>query len=523
MKVIVKYLRNFDLSKALFNFCNVQRTKSFVLIVGMICFANNVYATKFYPTNAEIKIFAQNLATTYPTIVSYHELTTASKDNTTPVIALKISDNTNAIEDEPVWVFSGYIHGREALGYKTVEMLAKELSSNYAVDEEITNWVNHYEIWLVLSGNPVGYAAKLRKNGPNTDSAQTSGVDLNRNWDFRWINGGESDFKNDRFRGNSAASENEVKALETLYLERQPIFGATFHQGNEPDGGQVMRPWSSAAASPPDSAKLLEQAQQLAQWEYEAKQAGPLCKSIDPLEDPNGQYCETSTTPGFCKSLCWEATQTTLGAYGQSSNAQYAKAGTIDLTIEMTDRLFNEPFLHSDVGPTTDEEKAIHDINFEVASNWKEALKSWLQSAWTSDTKSYVKGSGITGHITDATTGLPIIATVNVTGYSSEFIDERKSNGEFGRFHRFLPVGSHSVTISAEEYDDWSNTLTVDDLGTLNYYEISLTPSTVVTPPVVPPAVKKEDEKSGGGTTFFILFLLSSFVLINKLLPLNKR
>src|SRR5699024_10154746 len=83
---------------------------------------------------------------------------------------------------------------------------------------------------------------------------------------------------------------------------------------------------------------------------FHSRKRGDLCKVGNDgnymLEDPNGTPCGEEQSAEFCKELCWKPKVTTLGPIGQSSNYYYAAMGTIGFTMELSDRLFNEPFMH---------------------------------------------------------------------------------------------------------------------------------------------------------------------------------
>ena len=108
------------------------------------------------------------------------------------IVAIKISDNPLMEEDEFGFLFAGVIHGNEALGIQVVLQLIEDLTEGYDSDPEIQSWVDAYEIWFIPVINPYGYDNNRRKNGPDTGNVNTSGVDLNRNFDFRWSSGGDT-------------------------------------------------------------------------------------------------------------------------------------------------------------------------------------------------------------------------------------------------------------------------------------------------------------------------------------------
>ena len=94
----------------------------------------------------------------------------------------------------------GSIHGNETAGHAVVARLRR------------TPPPAGVQLWLVRTANPDGVAAGTRQNA--------RGVDLNRNFPFRWAGGGRP--FDTYFPGSSAASEPETRALRRLAARRPP-------------------------------------------------------------------------------------------------------------------------------------------------------------------------------------------------------------------------------------------------------------------------------------------------------------
>ena len=117
------------------------------------------------------------------------------------------------------------IHAREYAPPELASRWVESLINAYGTDADITAMLNYTEIHLVLHSNPDGRqvaetnrAVWRRKNlnpGSGKCSTSTRGVDLNRNFPFRWgLNSGSSSSEcAETFRGKAAASEPEVKAI----------------------------------------------------------------------------------------------------------------------------------------------------------------------------------------------------------------------------------------------------------------------------------------------------------------------
>lgn len=441
----------------------------------------------FYPDYADVQALLQRIATNHSNIASYHDIGD-EMHGMRKIVALKISDNVDTEEDEPTWIFNGVIHGSEQLGSRVLIDLATELATEYGNETDVTQWVDAYEIWIVLVVNAWGYehdrsggssVTGTRRNGESTADANTSGVDLARNYDFRWDQApaNTTDPEDGQFRGPEAFSENETRAMRDLYSVHRPVFGITFHQGNDPDGGQIMRPWSTGTVSvPPDEDLLADYAENYADWVFASRSGGSFCDFT--LQDPDGDgSCTNESDEEYCNELCWEPRDnSTLGAYGQPSNWYYAAVGAFHYTVEISDRMFNGLFMHTGSGPTTEDEETVKEIATEFSRNHQDAIKAWFDYFLHNTTEPFqFAGPGITGHITDALFGRPVSAQISVTGFTSSLIEDRISDPDFGRFWRFLPVDTYTVDVNKAGYQSWSGSVTVGG-GALTQLDVELTP-----------------------------------------------
>jgi hypothetical protein len=102
----------------------------------------------------------------------------------------------------------GSIHGNETAGHAVVRRLRA-----FAPPAGV-------QLWLVERANPDGVGAGTRQNA--------RGVDLNRNFPFRWAGSGRP--FDTYFPGPRAASEPETRALQALIAEVRPALTLYYHQ-----------------------------------------------------------------------------------------------------------------------------------------------------------------------------------------------------------------------------------------------------------------------------------------------------
>jgi hypothetical protein len=102
----------------------------------------------------------------------------------------------------------GSIHGNETAGHAVVRRL-RALAPPAGL-----------QLWLVKSANPDGVAGGTRQNA--------HGVDLNRNFPFRWTGGGRP--FDTYFPGRAPAGEPETRALQQLVRDVRPQLTIYYHQ-----------------------------------------------------------------------------------------------------------------------------------------------------------------------------------------------------------------------------------------------------------------------------------------------------
>ncbi|GAB2818998.1 M14 family metallopeptidase [Streptomyces chlorus] len=193
--------------------------------------------------NAEID---QRLAA-YPNIMSKRVIGRSYQGR--DIVAIKISDNVTADENEPEVLFTHHQHAREHMTVEMALYLLRELGAGYGSDSRITNMVNGREIWIVPDLNPDGgeydiatgsYRSWRKNRQPNSGSSNV-GTDLNRNWDYRWgcCGGSSGSTSSETYRGSAPESAPEVKVVADFVRSRvvggvqQIKAGVDFHTYSE--------------------------------------------------------------------------------------------------------------------------------------------------------------------------------------------------------------------------------------------------------------------------------------------------
>ncbi len=173
--------------------------------------------------------------------------------------ALKISDNVTLDEDEPAVLLVANHHAREISTPVAALALIEDLLTNYGVDPATTARVDGNEIWIVPTWNPDGleYVWNVdqwwRKNRRNNGGG-IYGVDLNRNYPFRWAYCGNYSHtpSSSVYVGPSAASEPETQTMLALARSRRFAKVLDLHTS----GQEVLYPYTCMSMPAPVASEV---------------------------------------------------------------------------------------------------------------------------------------------------------------------------------------------------------------------------------------------------------------------------
>ncbi|MBX3723737.1 MAG: peptidase M14 [Turneriella sp.] len=185
----------------------------------------------------------------YPRFTKLHIIgTTALGRN---LLALELSD-FKAREKKIPLLFSGAMHGNELTATEHCYHIISEILKNTGNYSEI---LSHHSLWIIPIANPDGnhffwHVSSLmgRKNasiGPGqTHASPMRGVDLNRNFPFRWNSGHKKASSEDPnsvyYRGPSPGSEKETQAIMQLAERERFLFAISFHAVS----GKILIPYT---------------------------------------------------------------------------------------------------------------------------------------------------------------------------------------------------------------------------------------------------------------------------------------
>ncbi|KAF9186394.1 hypothetical protein BGZ51_002037 [Haplosporangium sp. Z 767] len=205
-----------------------------------------------YHRHEEIKEFFLQLTDDYPDLITFIPSigqTIEGRD----IFAIKMTakEKDGSVKEKPQIWWQGLQHAREWAGGSTVQYLTHHLASNYGKNTNITTILHDAEFIIVPIMNVDGYDYtwnnnRLWRKNRRKAGLGAYGVDLNRNWDDHFGEGGSSNFPwSETYHGAHAASEPEVQAMQNFFSQQKRIVGAIdFHCYSQ----LILRPegWTTA-------------------------------------------------------------------------------------------------------------------------------------------------------------------------------------------------------------------------------------------------------------------------------------
>ena len=183
-----------------------------------------------------------------------------------PITAVRVSANVASLKDRkrPAVVYMAAQHAREWITPEMVRRLLHHYVDGYGSDAELTQIINTTDLWFIPVVNVDGYdytftadnrlwRKNLRDNDGDGQITAQDGVDLNRNFPYKWgydNEGSSNQLTSETYRGPSAASEPETEAQIRLFDRLRPKYAVNWHSA-----AQLLLygvGWQTLTSSPDD-------------------------------------------------------------------------------------------------------------------------------------------------------------------------------------------------------------------------------------------------------------------------------
>lgn len=166
------------------------------------------------------------------------------------ILALKVTKDAGKTRDgdKPSVLYMSNQHAREWITPEMTRRLMHHTLDNYGKDARITKLVDSTELWFLLSANPDGYdytftsdsarlwRKNLRDNNGDGKITAVDGVDLNRNFAYKWgydDEGSSPSLSSETYRGPKAQSEPETVALDSFEKRIGFRYAINYHSASE--------------------------------------------------------------------------------------------------------------------------------------------------------------------------------------------------------------------------------------------------------------------------------------------------
>lgn len=333
-----------------------------------------------------------------------------------PLVALWIGDGVRLDHRRPSFLLNGSHHGDELISTDFVlDAVATLLEST---NDSVRRWLREAVVVAVPLLNPDGRSITLRvnrsgrKNGRDSDGdgrrTAFEGVDLNRNYPFRWAalgeEGSRSDPRHKWYRGPYPGSEPETRGIMRLAIAEHFVASVSFHSG----AVALLAPYTIDGVDDPVPAI----AREVARGAYRAMP-----------QHPQGLM-------EFKKNL--------YPVDGTDQDWHYARHGTVALLLEGA--------LKSALGP------------------WhRQRTFACTRAIWGYLFDRYLDGPAISGRVIDAE-GRPVVAAVRVAEIETRAGEQWRSRCRDGRFDRYLTEpGTYTVEVRAPGHEPVRRSVVVGD------------------------------------------------------------
>ena len=171
------------------------------------------------------------LRTQHPDLISLTTLGTSTRGRTIPLIALTNQTKTHA---ERAVLFTGAVHGSEVVGTEAILTFLATTLEQYAHNVTFRELVGSTIIYLIPMLNPDGVEAGKMTDDYRLARRNAAGVDLNRNFPWKWKLAGSNSTSSYEYHGSKPLSEPESASLYNFVNSHKLNIILNCHSGLSP-------------------------------------------------------------------------------------------------------------------------------------------------------------------------------------------------------------------------------------------------------------------------------------------------
>jgi hypothetical protein len=216
---------------------------------GKPFYTREISSYKDYP---QTLAWMQKMQKAFPSLVKIRNLSSLFKLGKTAkenqIYALQITNNQRLSSLKPKLLFIGQHHARELMTHHAVMDTAEYfLRQTSRSPRKVQEWLKKVDLWFVPVVNPDGlnfvfsHNRWWRKNLSTYPGSNHQGVDLNRNYAFKWGACGNYSTSpgSEIYLGPKANSEHEVQVMDALNKNLKFQYVISFHS----HGDEVLYPY----------------------------------------------------------------------------------------------------------------------------------------------------------------------------------------------------------------------------------------------------------------------------------------
>jgi len=304
------------------------------------------------------------------------------------IYALKISDSVSVDEDEPAMLVAAAHHAREISTPVIALDAADRLTAGYGNDPRITAAVDSHEIWIAPVWNPDGYSYVFTTNN-------------------LWR-------KNRRvFPTGVGVDQNR----------NYPQAWGTSCAGSTSVGSETYKGPSAASEAETRTMMTWSETERFAKVIDYHSYGREVLYAYRCLSHPFTAWMQQEAA-ALSQTSGYGGHTRVPSAEGEHQQWQFARLGAYAFLIET----------HTEFQPS-------------YASALTEAA-----TVWPGILSVLERPISVSGHVTDAVTGAPLGAKVELVGVAFANGETNSSGGSFGSYHMFLPPGTYDVRFSRDGY-----------------------------------------------------------------------
>lgn len=216
-----------------------------------------------YYTYAEMLKVLDEMKSKFPNLITERKTIGNYKTHNGNTIQwLRISNNPNQKQNKPQILYTALHHAREPMSLSQMIFFMWYVLENYDKNPIVTNILNNTELYFIPCLNPDGYiinntnqpngGGMWRKNAYKNPAGVVLGVDLNRNYGYKWgydNEGSSSNPSSETYRGPAAFSEPETQAMSSFISDHNFKLCLNFHS----HGNFLIHPWGHTTELNPDA------------------------------------------------------------------------------------------------------------------------------------------------------------------------------------------------------------------------------------------------------------------------------